>query len=216
MSRPALEMREVTVRFGEKTVLQGFSMTVEHGEKVTLAGPSGSGKSTVLRCLLGFVPVEFGEVYIEGELLTAQSVWHLRTRMAYVAQEPELGEGTVEQILQQPFRYRANADLRDNIRQVPDLCARLLLPPEILSADISTLSGGEKQRVAIIAALLLERRIFLLDEASSALDRKAAEAVHGLFRERENISGVSIAHEADRLGFDDREILVPQSEGIHP
>lgn len=202
----ALEAADVTVRFNGQTVLRDFSMTLKAGEKAILTGPSGCGKSTVLRCLLGFVAPSGGAILIEGTPLTAETAWTLRQRIAYVGQEPELGSGSVRQALERPFQYRANAGLKDNLERAPGLFETFGLAPSLLDKEASDLSGGEKQRAALVSALLLDRRIFLLDEITSALDPKSKDAVADYFRRRSDIAALFVAHDAERFSFADQAI----------
>ncbi|OPX38306.1 MAG: hypothetical protein B1H13_11525, partial [Desulfobacteraceae bacterium 4484_190.3] len=74
---PAIEMNNILVRFQGKVVLNHFSMKLSAGEKVVVTGDSGLGKSTLLRCLLGFVIPNEGEIFVEGQRLTPESVWTL-------------------------------------------------------------------------------------------------------------------------------------------
>ncbi|MDO3380175.1 ABC transporter ATP-binding protein [Geoalkalibacter halelectricus] len=201
MSIPAIEIKGLCVRIGDQQIISNLDLSLEEGQKITLMGRSGSGKSTLLRCLLGFIWPEGGTIRIFGRELTPQSVWQLRAQLAYVAQEPEMGKGKVRTLLEQPFSFRANRNLRDNLHQVPALFERLHLASNLLDKDISHLSGGEKQRVALICALLLKRPILLLDEASSALDPRARDAVIELLRSRADLSVLSISHDQEWLGF---------------
>jgi ABC-type iron transport system FetAB ATPase subunit len=206
-----IELKDVTVRFAGRTVLDGFSMSLPPGAKILLTGPSGSGKSTVLRCLLGFVTPESGSVHIQGERLTAESVWGLRRHLAYVGQEPDLGRGQVREILERPFHFRANAALRANLQQVSGLFERFGLDQHLLEKETPDLSGGEKQRVALIGALLLDRQIFLLDEATSALDPASRDAVVDYFRAREDVTALFVAHDSEVFSFVDQVVSVPQN-----
>ncbi len=196
----AIELRDVTINVGGKTPLDGFDLRVESGERVTLSGRSGSGKTTVLRTILGFVVPESGEVVVGGEVLTPHSVWDIRQQVAYVAQEPELGRGTAREIIERPFEYRANAHLSENLHGMGKLAKAFLLDHDLLDRKVEDLSGGEKQRVAIIAALLLDRKILLLDEASSALDSDSKAAVAECLRNDESLTILSVSH--DTKGFD--------------
>jgi len=152
-------------------LLHGFDLHVEPGRKVVLTGPSGCGKTTLLHCLLGFVQPDCGRIAVGGVALGAETVWALRRRIGYVAQEPDLGCGSVRRALDRPFHYRANRSLVANLERLPDYMAQFALPQTLLDKDITELSGGEKQRVALIAAFLLQRDVLLLDEITSALDR---------------------------------------------
>jgi len=214
MNEPAaLEAVDVTVLYDGHAVLQDFSMSLGAGETALLTGPSGCGKSTVLRCLLGFVAPETGSVRLGGEPLTAETVWHLRRRLAYVGQEPELGAGTVSEVLERPFHYRANAGLRDNLKRVGALFERFALGRALLDKEAGDLSGGEKQRVALIAAILLDRPIFLLDEVTSALDRAGKENVADYFRSRDDATVLLVAHDPELFPFADRVVPVGRCSG---
>ncbi len=211
---PAIQIDNLAIRYDGKTLLSDFSLRLESGQKVTLSGRSGSGKSTVLRCILGFVIPDEGAIYINGERLTGSSVWTLRQQIAYVAQEPLLGSGSVREILERPFTYRANAKKRENLSRIPELFDRFTLPGDLIHKNIELLSGGEKQRVAIISAELLDRRIFLLDEASSALDRISKQAVNEFFCDRRDLSVLSVSHEPEQFFCTDRIFeLSPGSGG---
>jgi len=207
MDRPAtLEIKDVTVRLNGQTILQDFSLGLEAGQKALLTGPSGCGKSTVLRCLLGFVVPQAGSVHIAGQALTAESVWTLRRRIAYVGQEPDLGAGLVRDILERPFHYRANTALRGNLARVPELFDAFGLARSLLDKDAGDLSGGEKQRVALVSALLLDRDIFLLDEVTSALDPASKRKVLDNFRSRTEATMLFVAHDAESFPFADSVI----------
>jgi len=197
LDKIAIDIDRLTVQVGGQEILSNLSLRLAKGRKATLVGPSGSGKSTLLLALLGFVAPTEGTIRIFDEELTASSVWQLRTRMAYVSQEPELGEGTVRQILNHPFTFKNNRHLRDNMERVPELMEKLYLPAHLLDKDIASLSGGEKQRVALIIALLLEREILLLDEASSALDQGTKQAAIDLLYSKEDLTMLSVTHDQE-------------------
>lgn len=212
----ALEARNLTVRFADQAVLDGFSIALRAGEKALLTGPSGGGKSTVLRCLLGFVAPQAGSVHIHGRELTGETVWKLRRYLAYVGQEPDLGTGTVAEVLERPFHFRANAALRENLARIPELFEHFGLAEQLLAKETSSLSGGEKQRVALVSALLLDRDIFLLDEVTSALDKRSRQVVVDYFRSRDDATVLFVAHESDLFAFVDQVVHQPDgrpSEG---
>jgi ABC-type iron transport system FetAB ATPase subunit len=197
LGKIAIDIEHLTVQVGGQKILSNLSLRLAKGRKATLVGPSGSGKSTLLLALLGFVAPSEGTIRIFEEELTASSVWRLRTRMAYVSQEPEMGEGTVRRILNHPFTFKNNRHLQDNMERAPELMEKLYLPGHLLDKDIASLSGGEKQRVALISALLLEREILLLDEASSALDQSAKQAAIDLLYSRGDLTMLSVTHDRE-------------------
>ncbi len=204
--RCAIEIEGLGVNYDGSRVLHGFSLEVAAGEKVSLSGPSGSGKSTVLKCILGLVEPQEGSIRVLGTPVAGDGVWEARRSLAYVAQEPELGSGSVRQAIERPFAFRANVELRGNLKRLPMLMERFHLEPSLLDKESTSLSGGEKQRVALILAVLLDRPILLLDEASSALDRGNKQAVVDFMREAVDLTVLSVAHDAEWLAFADRVV----------
>jgi len=124
------------------------------------------------------------------------TVWDLRARLAYVPQEPDLGTGTVRQWIERPFSYQANTDRKKNLAGLDDLFKCFQLDRSLLESDISTISGGEKQRVALVSAITLDRTIYLLDEPASALDERNTEILMDYFRARDDLCVVAAAHAA--------------------
>lgn len=205
-NKSVVEIKHITVAFEGREVLSDFSLAVAQGEKIAITGPSGSGKSTILRCMLGLVVPQAGTVRLFGETVSGKTIWDLRQHLAYVGQEPDMGDGTVREVLERPFAFKANAHLHDNLKQRTAWFARFNLPEGLLDKDMATLSGGEKQRVALVSAGLLGRSLILLDEASSALDKANKETVAAFFGEAEGLTVVSIAHDSAWRSFSDRVI----------
>jgi ABC-type lipoprotein export system ATPase subunit len=112
-----------------------------------------------------------------------------------VPQEPELGDLTAEEFIRMPFRYRANRGLDWEEGRLRELCAAFHLERGILSQSSRKLSGGEKQRVALIAALMLQRQLYLFDEITSALDEEARAAVADHLINAEGLTAVFVAHD---------------------
>jgi putative ABC transport system ATP-binding protein len=207
-------VKSLKVSFGAATLFEDLSFSIAAGEHVALTGPSGCGKSTVLRCLLGFVEPDCGEIRIGGERVNGKSVWQLRTRLAFVPQEADLGEGTAREFLVRPFSYRVNDALAGNVERIPELLAAVGLADALLDVSVDTLSGGEKQRIALVSALLLDRPILLVDEVTSALDKDSAERVCELLAGLRGKAIVGVVHEGERMPFATRRIPIGEG-GIH-
>jgi len=204
-----LQISNLTIGAEGRQILQDFSLEVGNGEQVLVTAPSGAGKSTLLRCLLGFLTPQSGSIALQGEPVNDQSIWSLRHRMSYVAQEPVLGDGYVGEILARPFDYHANRNGRHNLDRLPGLFRRLGLPQAITEQQMDSLSGGEKQRIALIAALLLDRPLLLLDEISASLDRESAEAVFTVLANLTEQTILAVGHHADALPKADRIEALP-------
>lgn len=202
----AILIEDLELRPGDSSLFSGLNLSLDPGEKVVLTAPSGFGKSTLLRCLLGFVPVVSGTIHIFGSLLTPHLAWQLRARMAYVDQEPDLGENSVDSFLAQPFSYKMNQHLQPDSDRIRSLMSQLHLPHSLLDKKVTTLSGGEKQRVALIGALLLNRDLLLMDEPTSALDQETACAVAHLLNTMKELSVLAISHDRSLVNAFDRTL----------
>ena len=203
-----IEARDVGVTFNASPIFEDLSFTIRTGEHVALTGPSGTGKSTLLRCLLGLVEPSQGEIAVCGETLTAHSVWQLRGHMAFVPQEADLGRATAREFLARPFGYKINALKADNLERLPELLRAVGLAQSLLASEVGALSGGEKQRIALVSALLLDRPILLLDEVTSALDNASAGRVCELLAGLTETTIVGVVHEGERMPFATRRISV--------
>ena len=195
---PLIHFDQVTVTAQAKTLLTGINFVLQPGDKAVLCGKSGSGKSSILKTLLGLLTITAGKVYFQEQVLTAATVQHIRNCTAYIAQEPMLGADNVRDALLLPFQFKAHRDQRPTEAQLITVLQRLQLPAEILDRAGSKISGGEKQRVALARGLLLGKKLYLLDEVTSALDAESKQAVFSVFADPA-LTVLSVAHDSDWL-----------------
>ena len=153
----------------EKIILEEISLSIEKGEHLTITGPSGSGKSSLLKVLAGLVSPSSGRLFYQGQDLEDLDPVSYRREVSYCFQQPVLFGQTVRDNMAFPFEIR---QILFDQKTVLAALARLDLGPEFLEKPIKELSGGEKQRVALVRNLLFEPKVLLLDEVSSGLDEK--------------------------------------------
>lgn len=166
-----LEIRGLSVSYGKVEALHGLALKVHRGEIVTVIGPNGAGKTTLLSALIGLLPVRGEIVYLGEQQGAGRSVEQLvRQGMTLVPEKRELfAEMSVEDnLLLGAFdRYRAgHRDQLETIDQVFDVFPRLM---ERRVQMAGTLSGGERQMLAMGRALMAKPRLLLLDEPSLGL-----------------------------------------------
>jgi putative ABC transport system ATP-binding protein len=191
-----IEFKNITLSVHRQTLLEKTRLHVAAGDKVVLRGPSGCGKSSLLKSMVGAIPLTAGRVVLDGLELSAETVGEIRRRIAFIGQEPVLGAATVQQAIMLPFGFKAHRNNPPEQNTIIALLERLHLPESILAKPCDRISGGEKQRVAIARALLLNKTVFLADEASSALDPESKAAVmKELFQPQ--ITLLSVSHDAD-------------------
>ena len=167
-----VEIRNVVKRFGDQTVLDDVSITIEPGEVVAVIGRSGSGKSTLLRCINGLEPVQGGTIVVDGITVNdpATDLRKLRQKVGIVFQSYNLFPHlTVEEnIILAPVAVKKmpKGDARALARRV---LAQVGLEDK-LQAYPEQLSGGQQQRGAIARSLAMQPKVMLFDEVTSALD----------------------------------------------
>ncbi|MGZ5030838.1 MAG: ATP-binding cassette domain-containing protein, partial [Methylobacter sp.] len=120
----------------------------------------------------------------------------IRSHTAYIGQEPMLGAESVREALLLPFQFKTHRDHRPTEDQLIDVLQRLQLPSDILSRESNRISGGEKQRIALARGLLLGKKLYLLDEVTSALDAQSKQVVFDVFSDP-NLTVLSVAHDLE-------------------
>jgi len=176
-----IKFENIHINYGGVKVIENLSLEIGRGEKVVIFGKSGSGKSSLFSLLLGFTTPEKGKVFFDGKPVDEKNVWNVRENIAYIDQSVSLGSGKIKESLASVFALKANAGLGFSEKRLNDLTNFFDLPPDVNDKNIEDLSGGEKQRLAIIIAILLKRNVFLLDEITSALDEALKKKVADYF-----------------------------------
>ena len=203
-------------------VLKGINETIHKGEKVVVIGPSGSGKSTFLRCLnLLETPTE-GEVWVEGNNITAPKtdIDKVRQKMGMVFQHfnlfPHLTVKKNITLAPTTLKLQTEEEAGENAMR---LLKRIGLEEKADSYP-NQLSGGQKQRIAIIRALAMNPDVMLFDEPTSALDPEMVGEGLELMKElaREGMTMVCVTHEmgfarevATRVLFMDNGVITEQA-----
>lgn len=191
-----IRFEQVSVTVHEKTILSEINFTLLQGDKAVLRGKSGAGKSSVMRTVMGLHTLQSGAVYFQGHPLTPLSIQAVRSCIAYIGQEPILGADCVRDALLLPFQFKVHRHQLPTEHQLIAVLHRLQLPADILKAKCNRISGGEKQRIALARGLLLDKKLFLLDEVTSALDRESKQAVLDIFFGSQ-LTVLSVTHDPD-------------------
>ena len=190
-----IEFKNVNLHFNDHYILTNFNLLINEKDKVIIKGRSGIGKTTLFNLILGFVCPESGSIYFNKKRITSKSVWEIRRRIAYIAQDTVFGRGIVSDVINRILKYRANSKIDYNSDRLMSLCKKFKIEDSLLNEDIENISGGERQRIAIIMALLLERKVFFMDEATSALDDDLKNIVSDYFCNNSDFTLVVISHD---------------------
>lgn len=164
-----LDLVEVSVSFGPRTVLRRANLTIEPSEVVALLGPSGSGKSTLLRVVAGLVRVDHGSVAIDGEDVTAVPTH--RRGVGMVFQDDQLFSHR-DVAANVGFGLRMRGDPHPSRSERVTELLDLVGLAGFEHRSVVDLSGGEAKRVALARSLAPSPRVLLLDEPLTGLDRE--------------------------------------------
>ena len=171
---------------GETKVFEGFSLTVPEGQFLSIVGGNGSGKTTLLNILCGSVPIDRGEVRIEGRNVEKMQDYRRYAMMGRVYQDPSMGTCPSLTVLEnlsladnKGRRYGLQRGVeRKRIDAYRQMLAELELGlEEKLNVKMGSLSGGQRQALALLMATMTPLKFLILDEHTAALDPKTAEII---------------------------------------
>jgi polar amino acid transport system ATP-binding protein len=216
-----LDIKGVTKSYGQTPVLRGIDLSVEQHQVVCLIGASGSGKSTLLRCVNGLEPIEAGDIWLDGDVVSGEGVDldRLRRDVGIVFQSFNLFPhmSVLENVTLAPRKIRGTA--REQARERGLELLRRVGLAEKADSYPDQLSGGQQQRVAIVRAMAMEPRVLLLDEITSALDPELVAEVLDIVRELadDGLTMLLATHEmsfanevADTVCFLDQGVILEQ------
>ena len=205
----AVELIDITKKYGEQEVLNSFSLDVEKGKCLAIMGESGSGKSTIAKIIIGLEKQNSGTVEIfdkDIEFLFQDSYNALNPRM------------TVEDLIYEPLQFLADIDVKKKKEIVSELLEQVELSSELLTRKRDELSGGQLQRVCLARALSTKPQIMIFDESLSGLDPLVQDKILDLLykiQKQYQLTYIFISHDIRLCYFlADRIILIDKGEII--
>jgi NHLM bacteriocin system ABC transporter ATP-binding protein len=207
----SIELSRVSFRYEERgpLILDNITLQIASGEYVAIVGPSGSGKSTIFRLLLGFEKPAAGAIFFDGKAIGTLDVSDVRRQMGVVLQNGKLASGSIyENIcggvqlpMEQVWEAVRLAGLEADLKAMP------MGLHTVIAEGVSTISGGQRQRLMIARAIARRPRILLFDEATSALDNQTQSIVSTSLGNL-NVTRIVIAHRLSTVREADRIIVL--------
>lgn len=213
-----IEIKNITVKYGDYEVLRDISFNIKRGEFTSIIGPNGAGKSTVLKAVMKNIDLASGDISIKGKSIKEMSHKEKACIIGFVPQEFSISfDFTVYDIVamgRNPYLSKFKKSKYDDSKIIEE-CLKKTNTYEFKDKYFNSLSGGEKQRVIIARALAQQPEILILDEATSSLDihhqLDILELIHSLNRE-EGLSVVTIMHDLNLASrFSDKIVLLSKN-----
>lgn len=192
---------------GRKTVIDNLSMSIQAGEFVSIVGPSGCGKTTLLNMIAGFVPLDSGEILVDGRPVTGPGP----DRGVVFQQYAVFPWLTVRENIAFAKRLRRTSGTKREIRETIDYYLEAMGLTQFGDALPKTLSGGMKQRVAIARAYASDPAMLLMDEPFAALDAQTRESMQEILQTiqvEERKTALFITHSVEEAIFLSNRIIV--------
>ena len=213
----------VSFQYGEKKLFENKHVHIGGGEKVGLVGFTGAGKSTFINLILRFFPLGMGKIFIDGQDVANVTLESLRRQIALIPQDPILFHRTLRENIAygKPGAEEVEIVRAAKLAGCDEFIRNLAKGYETKVGERGTkLSGGEKQRIAIARAILVDAPLLILDEATSALDSVTEKYIQeSLGKLMKNRTTLVIAHRLSTLSHLDRILVFDKGkiveEGSH-
>ncbi|MEY8292138.1 ATP-binding cassette domain-containing protein [Carnobacteriaceae bacterium 52-44] len=212
MVKEIMSLEQVSFNVNQQQILKDISFSVQVGDIITITGPSGGGKSTLLKIMGHLLSPTSGIIQYNGKDINEYEPTEYRKEVSYFFQNAVLFDETVRDNLAFP------ADIREdtfNEDQAIRGLETVQLSDTYLDKPIKELSGGEKQRVALIRNLMYPPKVLLMDEVTSSLDAENREIVLSFIRqlnEEENVTILWITHNQEEIEASNKIIRLINGE----
>lgn len=206
-----LEIKDLSFRYKNRFIYDGFNLSVNRGDWITIAGPNGAGKTTLVKILAG-LEKSYSDIKVFNlPMNKKKNLYKIRKEIGFVFDNPEnfFACETVEDEL--AFSLENMAVLPTTIRKKINDISKLLKIEHLLKENPYELSGGEKQKVSLACALMLEPRMLVLDEALLMIDineRKEILDVLKKYNEEKRVTIISLTHNLDEAIYSNRLIVL--------
>lgn len=193
-----LKIEDLCLKYGNQVLFQHFNLHLTPGQMGGITGESGCGKTSLLNAILGFTPIESGTISVAGIPVQRNNLDAIRRQIAWIPQELALPLEWVKEMIQLPFELKANKHIPFNEDTLMRCFDQLGLERSLYSKRVVEISGGQRQRMMIAVAAMLQKTITIVDEPTSALDIGATNKVVDFFKQITQRGGTVLAVSHDK------------------
>lgn len=210
-----VEMKDVSIIYGQKPALKEISFRVNAGEKIAIIGPTAAGKTQLLYLLTGLIKPNNGEIYFDGRSIDEYNSESFHSQVGFVFQDSIIFNMSIREniafsdTVTDEFLEKAieTAELRDFINSLPDKLST------VVSERGSSLSGGQKQRIMLARALAVNPKVLLLDDFTARVDNKTETKILGNVQKNyPGLTLISVTQKISAIEHYDKIIVLMQGE----
>ena len=205
-----MTIKGINFKYGEKEIFNNFSLDIEKGTFLTIVGPNGSGKSTLVHILLGLY-VTSGTIIIDNLEMNHKNIRRIMEKIGVVFENPDdqfVAETVMHDIAFSLENMKVpSKEIRRRVLEI----ARYLEIEDLLECEPHTLSGGQKQLVALASALVIDPKILILDEAFTMIDMDTKEKIYKILKdvnEKKEITIINITHDTEDILYGKKVLLL--------
>jgi phospholipid/cholesterol/gamma-HCH transport system ATP-binding protein len=210
-----VEMKNLKKSFGNNEVLRGINLTVNKGENLVILGQSGTGKSVLIKCIVGLIAIDDGELNIFGENISdldSEELIQMYKRVGFLFQSGALYDSmTVRENLEFPLRRKIREMEKEEIDSLIREALEDVGLDDAIDLSPSELSGGMRKRLGLARTLILKPEIMLYDEPTTGLDPITSKEISSLILEvqkKYNTTSIIITHDIDCAKLTANRIIV--------
>ena len=212
---PVIHIHNLRKSFGSNHVLRDFSMDLESGESLAILGKSGSGKSVLIKCIIGLLEPDAGEVTVLGQSvpdLSTNDLDRLRVKVGFLFQSNALYDSmTVRENLEFPLRRHWFRKTQSEVEQLISEALAAVGLSHTVDMMPAELSGGMRKRIALARTLILRPEIILYDEPTTGLDPITGREISNLMvevQQQYHTSSMIISHDMNCIGITANRVIL--------
>lgn len=211
-----VEISKLNFKYGENIIFDDFNLNIKKGSFTSIIGSNGSGKSTLMKIIVGLLKCD-GQIVVDGITISETTYKDVRAKIGMVFENPDnqfVAETVMDEIAfsLENMNFDKN-EIRENIKEI----AQLLNIEDIMEKEPHSLSGGQKQLIALASALAIKPKLLVLDEALEMLDEAERQKMLHILSELNKTKGltiINITHNSEELLYGTDIVIINKGQII--